>query len=270
MAMHFLDRAIDRGALRAHEGVRGLRRARRGDRLRLPRGGARRALAPPGDPRRQDRQLPPVPADAVERAARPTPTARRAPTRTRSRASRSSRRTARTTSAGIDIMRAVRSFDPCLPCGVHMYLGGGATLRTSTRRCSVSSTDEPRSPQRRSSGCSASWRSSPTSTRATTALGVVQALLELYGEGLGRIVEASPRPTTARWPRRWPTTSWWRTCCCCTACTRCPSSGACARRSTGCGPTWSPTAATSSCRRRATASCGCGWRAAARAARRRR
>jgi Ni,Fe-hydrogenase I large subunit len=23
---------------------------------------------------------------------------------------------------GIDIMRAVRSFDPCLPCGVHMYL----------------------------------------------------------------------------------------------------------------------------------------------------
>ncbi|HLK39948.1 MAG TPA: nickel-dependent hydrogenase large subunit [Polyangiaceae bacterium] len=26
---------------------------------------------------------------------------------------------------GIDIMRTVRSFDPCLPCGVHMYLGGG-------------------------------------------------------------------------------------------------------------------------------------------------
>ena len=26
---------------------------------------------------------------------------------------------------GIDIMRAVRSFDPCLPCGVHMYLGNG-------------------------------------------------------------------------------------------------------------------------------------------------
>jgi hydrogenase large subunit len=29
---------------------------------------------------------------------------------------------------GIDIMRAVRSFDPCLPCGVHMYLGNGKTL----------------------------------------------------------------------------------------------------------------------------------------------
>jgi hydrogenase large subunit len=26
---------------------------------------------------------------------------------------------------GIDIMRTVRSFDPCLPCGVHLYLGRG-------------------------------------------------------------------------------------------------------------------------------------------------
>jgi hydrogenase large subunit len=31
---------------------------------------------------------------------------------------------------GIDIMRAVRSFDPCLPCGVHMYLGPGKTIQT--------------------------------------------------------------------------------------------------------------------------------------------
>jgi hydrogenase large subunit len=30
---------------------------------------------------------------------------------------------------GIDIMRTVRSFDPCLPCGVHMYLGGGKELK---------------------------------------------------------------------------------------------------------------------------------------------
>jgi len=29
---------------------------------------------------------------------------------------------------GVDIMRAVRSFDPCLPCGVHMYVGGGRTI----------------------------------------------------------------------------------------------------------------------------------------------
>jgi hydrogenase large subunit len=29
---------------------------------------------------------------------------------------------------GIDIMRTVRSFDPCLPCGVHMYVGDGKTI----------------------------------------------------------------------------------------------------------------------------------------------
>jgi hydrogenase large subunit len=31
---------------------------------------------------------------------------------------------------GIDIMRTVRSFDPCLPCGVHMTLGPGKVLET--------------------------------------------------------------------------------------------------------------------------------------------
>jgi hydrogenase large subunit len=30
---------------------------------------------------------------------------------------------------GVDIMRAVRSFDPCLPCGVHMYVGKGRTIK---------------------------------------------------------------------------------------------------------------------------------------------
>ncbi len=29
---------------------------------------------------------------------------------------------------GVDIMRAVRSFDPCLPCGVHMFTGEGKLL----------------------------------------------------------------------------------------------------------------------------------------------
>jgi len=32
---------------------------------------------------------------------------------------------------GIDIMRTVRSFDPCLPCGVHMYVGNGKTIKTT-------------------------------------------------------------------------------------------------------------------------------------------
>ena len=30
---------------------------------------------------------------------------------------------------GIDIMRTVRSFDPCMPCGVHMYVGDGKIIR---------------------------------------------------------------------------------------------------------------------------------------------
>ncbi len=30
---------------------------------------------------------------------------------------------------GIDIMRTVRSFDPCLPCGVHMYVGNGKVVQ---------------------------------------------------------------------------------------------------------------------------------------------
>jgi hydrogenase large subunit len=34
---------------------------------------------------------------------------------------------------GIDVMRTVRSFDPCLPCGVHLYLGGGKELRLDHR-----------------------------------------------------------------------------------------------------------------------------------------
>ncbi len=39
---------------------------------------------------------------------------------------------------GVDIMRAVRSFDPCLPCGVHMYNGAGKVrkvMHTPTGMC---------------------------------------------------------------------------------------------------------------------------------------
>ncbi|HVL68247.1 MAG TPA: nickel-dependent hydrogenase large subunit [Vicinamibacterales bacterium] len=30
---------------------------------------------------------------------------------------------------GVDVMRAVRSFDPCMPCAVHMHTGGGVVTR---------------------------------------------------------------------------------------------------------------------------------------------
>ena len=42
---------------------------------------------------------------------------------------------------GIDIMRAVRSFDPCLPCGVHMYLGTGKVLEEAAHAARGSTTE---------------------------------------------------------------------------------------------------------------------------------
>ena len=116
-------------ARRPHQDLDRIQGARRGHRLRLPRSGARRALASRGDPRRQDRQLSSVSADALERqsarlygtpgpyedAVQNTPIfEENGPDKFK----------------GIDIMRAVRSFDPCLPCGVHMYLGDGKVLET--------------------------------------------------------------------------------------------------------------------------------------------
>jgi hypothetical protein len=66
-ALHFLDKAFEElnaGRTRSWEPFTVPEEAHR---LRLHRGRARRALAPHGDPRRQDRELPSVAADAVER-----------------------------------------------------------------------------------------------------------------------------------------------------------------------------------------------------------
>ena len=84
-----------------------LRGARRGDRLRLPRGGARRAVPPPGDPRRARSPTTTPTRRRRGTAARATATARPGPTRTPCRTCRSSRRTARTTS---------RASTSCAPC----------------------------------------------------------------------------------------------------------------------------------------------------------
>ena len=40
---------------------------------------------------------------------------------------------------GIDIMRSVRSFDPCLPCGVHVWT---AVLSVSKARTSAATGDQ--------------------------------------------------------------------------------------------------------------------------------
>ena len=87
-----------------------------GDRgqLRLPRGGPRRALAPHGDPRREDRQLPALSRRRRGTPARATSTGLRDPTRTRCRTRRSSRRTGpRTSRASTSCARCDRSIPAC-------------------------------------------------------------------------------------------------------------------------------------------------------------
>ncbi|MEJ7743785.1 MAG: nickel-dependent hydrogenase large subunit [Nocardioidaceae bacterium] len=56
-----------RDSRRAHQDLGAVRGPRRGRRMRLHRGSARSPVPPHGDQGRQDRQLPPLPADSVER-----------------------------------------------------------------------------------------------------------------------------------------------------------------------------------------------------------
>lgn len=118
-----------RGPRRAHPDLGEVRGPGRGARRRLHRGRARRPVAPHGDPRREDRQLPPVPADPVERQ-HPRHLRTPGPYEDAVQNTPIFEENTPENFKGIDIMRAVRSFDPCLPCGVHMYVGGGKTVKT--------------------------------------------------------------------------------------------------------------------------------------------
>ena len=195
--------------------------SRRGDRLRLPRGGARRALAPPGDPRRQDRQLPPVPADAVERQPDATPTARPGPYE--------------------DAVHGQPIFEENgagrLPR--HRHHARGAQLRPvpAVRRAHVPrqrqddqagaladvrrSTADGRSRRERSRRCSSRSRRFPTRSardRDRARAGAARPVRRGAARGSSR---AGRRRAASR-------TSWSRTCCCCTGCTRCRSRSGCA------------------------------------------
>ncbi len=83
-------------------------------------------------------------------------------------------------------MRAVRSFDPCLPCGVHMYTGGGNVVeQLHTPRCRSSPTEvrrararphpEPRRPGRGPHGGTPGRRGPPA---GGGAVGVVAEAME--------------------------------------------------------------------------------------------
>ena len=111
---------------------------------------------------------------------------------------------------GIDIMRAVRSFDPCLPCGVHMYLGrrqGAAQgaladrlpddrgltgervvdeARTERSEWNPSTSGRPATASRSSSTVSEPHSIDRPGNRSRTWSALVT---ELYGGGLARILE---------------------------------------------------------------------------------
>ena len=193
---------------------------------------------------------------------------------------------------GIDIMRTVRSFDPCLPCGVHMYLGEGKTLERlhspdpvgdrgvsvwPRRHCQARTKPGRRAVAHggRADRDAARRRASAGGAVARErAEELVREVADLYGAGAGADAGDRRRSAAGPGPARTgsPPTTWSPACCWCTACTRTTSSDGCPTRWTACGPTSARTAATWTLlgRDRRRTWSGCSFRAAARAARRRR
>ncbi len=104
---------------------------------------------------------------------------------------------------GIDIMRAVRSFDPCLPCGVHMYHGGGKLAMFDTCRCSALSTENSMTQMRDNGFLQRMQRIEtlvhqieqlPDPAARAASQEVVQALLELHGAALEKMVRRLEQP----------------------------------------------------------------------------
>ena len=114
---------------------------------------------------------------------------------------------------GIDIMRAVRSFDPCLPCGVHMYRGGGKVGRCSTpRRHWPDAAGRPRI-DRQGPGATARARVAVDDARARRcAQELTAAVVEMYGAGLERMMDALEEAPAASATRS-STTRSSRACC---------------------------------------------------------
>ena len=112
---------------------------------------------------------------------------------------------------GIDIMRAVRSFDPCLPCGVHMFLGNGTHARCSApadvrysrnlscRRVRSRFEESGRESDMSQDGLGPKQiarieelvheiEALPDPNSRATAAELVQLLMDFYGQGLARML----------------------------------------------------------------------------------
>ena len=90
---------------------------------------------------------------------------------------------------GVDIMRAVHSFDPCLPCGVHMYGKGKVrkVVHTPTGMCvdGDRAHAEQALVERVQELTAQLERRRPGRARCADELAA--AIVQLYGEGLERI-----------------------------------------------------------------------------------
>ncbi len=102
--------------------------------LRVHRGRPRRALAPHGDPERQDRQTTTPTRRRRGTAASATPTARPVRTRTPSRTHRSSRRTRRTTSRASTSCARCAASTPACPAACTCTSAAGTRSNGCTRR----------------------------------------------------------------------------------------------------------------------------------------
>ena len=193
-----------RGPRRSDEVVERLQSPARGDLGRLLRGGPRRALASHGDPGRQGGELPAIPADAVERQPRATRTALPAPTRTRCKTPRSSRRTGR---------RISRAWTSCGRCGASIRACRAASTCTTgegvrsercpTRRPGCPARDggreccPPKGRSGRLRGPAGEGRGADRAGRGDLRIrrraerreDLVGAVLEMHGAGLARIGE---------------------------------------------------------------------------------
>ena len=98
---------------------------------------------------------------------------------------------------GIDIMRAVRSFDPCLPCGVHMYLGRRqsvadpalADVRRGRWQMTAIASSEFQAHTERIEQLVQRVSGLADEEARTTALELLQSMMDLHGAVVSRIVE---------------------------------------------------------------------------------
>ena len=126
-ALYFVEKALGGVARGPHFYLDRLQGPGRSDRLRFPRGGARRSIAPCGHSRGKIANYhpyPPTPWNANPRDIYGTP----GPYEDAVQNTPIFEDNGPENFKGIDIMRTVRSFDPCLPCGVHMYVGDGKVI----------------------------------------------------------------------------------------------------------------------------------------------